>query len=200
MYKIYSIENKINGKMYIGQTTMEIDKRWYAHCAKNSHCLILKQAILKYGKDNFEINVFKFCDTQEEADQEEIYWITELKPQYNIKSGGSRGSHSEETKKKIGLAHLGNKHALGMAPNKTSFKKGHPAPSTAFKKGLVPWNTGKTYSNPKISAALKGRTKFTQEQISEIHKMKNIGFSMRKIAIKFNTSHSMISKLLERVV
>jgi group I intron endonuclease len=185
--------------MYIGQTTMPIQKRWYVHSRGGSHCLILKNAINKYGVDNFTINVFEIYGTQEEADQAEIYWIEQLKPQYNIKQGGSRGKHSEETKKKIGLASLGNKHAAGMAPNSTSFKLGHSAPSTAFQKGMVPWNVGKTYFNPKISKALKGRCKFTPEQINEMKNMKQNGLSDRAIGRHFNCSHQTISRLINGI-
>ena len=197
MFQIYYVENKINGKMYIGQTTMPIKKRWYYHTKSSSHCLILKSAIDKYGADNFEVQVFKICESQQEADFEEIYWITQLKPEYNIKEGGSRGKHSEETKKKIGLAHIGNKHAVGMGPNSTSFKVGRAAPPTAFQKGQVPWNVGKKYSNPKISEALKGRCKFTPEQINEMKRMKQNGLSDRAIGRHFNCSHQTISRIIK---
>lgn len=129
MHSLYYVQNRINGKMYIGQTTMTIQKRWYAHTSRFSHCKILLSAIRKYGKNMFDIVVFKVCDNKIEADQEEEYWIDLLKPEYNIRSGGSWGRHSEETRKKIGAAKAGNKYALGMKPNSTSFRKGMVSPN-----------------------------------------------------------------------
>jgi len=137
MISLYYVENKINGRMYIGQTHMTIEKRWYFHKSNNSHCIILNNAIKKYGADNFEINIFQYCETQEEADQVEIYWITELKiicKLYNIKEGGSSGKHSKKTCTKISKSLIGNKRAKGMSPNQTSFIKGNQAPNKGRKR------------------------------------------------------------------
>lgn len=53
------ITNKINDKIYIGETLNTIEKRFYQHCrdAYNKHCwnYYFYRAIRKYGKDNFEI-------------------------------------------------------------------------------------------------------------------------------------------------
>ena len=37
-----------------------------------------------------------------------------------------------------------------MPSTDTQFKKGHPAPATAFKKGLIPWNIGKKHSEESL--------------------------------------------------
>jgi hypothetical protein len=63
---------------------------------------------------------------------------------------------------------LGNKHALGNLPNKTSFKKGqisinkgrkgmHISPKTEFKKGMKPWNWkgGVTSEQRKLRSSLE---------------------------------------------
>lgn len=51
--------------------------------------------------------------------------------------------HSEETLKKMRGRTPWNKGVTGyMGENKTSFKKGHTAPTTAFKKGHSAWNKG----------------------------------------------------------
>lgn len=49
---IYKITNRINGKIYIGQS-VNIVRRWYAHkeCVSNNH---LSAAIAKYGLENFD--------------------------------------------------------------------------------------------------------------------------------------------------
>ena len=74
---IYKIQNKINNKIYIGQTHYNINKRWSEHCSSslelNSnyplHC-----AIRKYGKENFTIEIIEEIP-DELLSEHEIYWI-----------------------------------------------------------------------------------------------------------------------------
>lgn len=56
---IYQITNKINGKRYVGKTTKSsILDRWESHLkdCKKGHTK-LYNAIKKYGKENFNIDV-----------------------------------------------------------------------------------------------------------------------------------------------
>lgn len=56
MALVYKITNKINGKIYIGETTRTLEQRWKEHClhAKNyENGSLLYAAIRKYGEDNF---------------------------------------------------------------------------------------------------------------------------------------------------
>lgn len=43
-----------------------------------------------------------------------------------------------------------------MNTGRTHFKKGHPAPKTAFQKGLIPWNKGKPHLVGEDNPAWKG--------------------------------------------
>src|ERR1017187_3973629 len=103
---IYKVTNLINNKIYIGQTIQNLIKRWACHCSKGN---ILFSAIKKYGKENFIIEQIDSALSIEELNEKEVYWIKELNciaPNgYNLRLGGeSGGKHSEETRKKIGLA------------------------------------------------------------------------------------------------
>ena len=53
---IYIAINKVNGKMYVGQTTRDILKRIYRHMSNsNRGCkCAFYTAIRKYGWDNFD--------------------------------------------------------------------------------------------------------------------------------------------------
>lgn len=90
---IYKIENLINHKIYIGQST-KILKRWNSHINVNSNSLI-HQAIVKYGYQNFSFTILKLCE-KDELDEYEIEYIIEynsITPNgYNIEPGGANAS------------------------------------------------------------------------------------------------------------
>lgn len=109
---IYKITNLINNKIYIGQTTESINKRWIRHCQRNSNCTYLGRAIQKYGKENFSIEEIDNAIDFQELNSKEEQWIKYFKTLdinygYNIRSGGANPKHSEETKKKIGDSNRG---------------------------------------------------------------------------------------------
>lgn len=109
---IYCITNKINGKMYIGQT-MNFNKRKYYHF-HYERCYRLSQAIKKYGKDNFDMQPLFFFDAinkeicADVLNKLEILFIKKydtFNAGYNCTAGGSGQLSripSEETRKKIG--------------------------------------------------------------------------------------------------
>lgn len=106
MYTIYIHKNKINGKVYIGQTCQKPEKRWNNGRGYETSPRFYN-AILKYGWDNFEHIILYTNLTLEEANQKEqelikFYNSTDENFGYNITHGGKNFHHSEETKKKIG--------------------------------------------------------------------------------------------------
>lgn len=109
MYTIYMHRNKINNKVYIGQTQQLPQKRWGTHGEGYKTSSKFYNAIQKYGWDNFEHLILFTNLTQEEANIKEeelikLYRATEDKYGYNIKQGGNNYTHSQETKDKIGRA------------------------------------------------------------------------------------------------
>lgn len=91
---IYKITNKINKKIYIGQTTQGLQHRWKGHIISSRNKAdnyAFHNAINKYGQENFTLEVVEYC-TQEELDEKEKYYITKynsLVPNgYNIRLGG----------------------------------------------------------------------------------------------------------------
>ncbi len=106
-YCIYMHKNKINNKVYIGQTC-NIKVRWHPISYKSSSYFY--NAIEKYGWDNFEHIVLIDNLSLEEANQKEKYFIkiyesTNRNKGYNLKTGGNNGYQlSKETKQKIRLS------------------------------------------------------------------------------------------------
>lgn len=92
MGKIYKITNKINNKVYIGQTVQNENKRWYHHLedAKLGSQLKFHKALNKYGKDNFNWEIIEEVPN-EILNGREIYWINfynSYKDGYNSTPGG----------------------------------------------------------------------------------------------------------------
>ena len=88
---IYLTTNKLNDKKYIGMCK-NTHRENYIGSGK-----LLKQAIKKYGKENFERTVLQECQTFEELSASEIYWIkfyngVEDSNFYNLTSGGFGGN------------------------------------------------------------------------------------------------------------
>ena len=85
---IYKIENKTNGKIYIGQS-INIEKRWKDHKKKRrSLNTPLYLAMREDGVDNFSFNILEEC-AQELLNEKEEYWIkyydsTNSEKGYNI--------------------------------------------------------------------------------------------------------------------
>lgn len=94
---IYITTNLINNKKYIGQR----------HCPCNNieEALLdpylgsgrdLKKAIFKYGSNNFTKEILELCNTKEQLNKQEKYWIDKYnavqnRQFYNLASGGSGG-------------------------------------------------------------------------------------------------------------
>lgn len=109
---IYLVTNKINGSVYVGQTTLSLEERKSYH-ERESICKTRKtvkfhNALLKYGFDNFRWEVLKECDSQEELDYYEklyiaLYHACDRNKGYNLKLGGRNGGlMTEEAKLNLG--------------------------------------------------------------------------------------------------
>lgn len=138
-YYIYVYENRLNGKVYIGQTNNLLE-RHAAHVRGNdSKKMPIDAAIKKYGIDNFSYWTISIVETIDEADQEEIFWIAEMRLHlgksmvYNIRGGGSRGLMTEETRKKISLARKGIQFSGETLRKMSIAKTGKPNPRKGSK-------------------------------------------------------------------
>lgn len=92
---IYKTTNKITLDQYIGQHKSEILDENYIGSGS-----IMKKAIKKYGKENFTIEIIEWCETKEQLNEREIYWIayydaTNKDNFYNIALGGECGSGAQ---------------------------------------------------------------------------------------------------------
>lgn len=98
--KIYKITNKLNGKIYVGQTIKSLEERFQKYCcgtsAKDKYHfnMAIKKAIRKYGKDNFTIELIEEVET-DKLNEREVYWISfydSYNKGYNCTLGGQNGA------------------------------------------------------------------------------------------------------------
>ena len=110
---IYMTRNNVTGKLYIGKhkRTMnpkDIDDSWYLGSGK-----ILKQAIVKYGEENFERTILYECSSESQLNYMEEVFISYYNAVdddtfYNITRGGEGVSgyvYTEEVKAKMRKPH-----------------------------------------------------------------------------------------------
>jgi len=97
-HKVYLIKSLINDKPYIGYTKNTLKHRLSTHFRNAKKKSMEKNkfanAILKYGQDNFVIELLFECDNKKDALEKEIFYIKEydsMKKGYNSSVGGEIG-------------------------------------------------------------------------------------------------------------
>ena len=102
---IYKVTNKVNGKVYIGQS-VDIGRRWRQHMTAADD-IYFHKAIQKYGVDNFIWEVIEKCK-KSELDERESYWIEyydSFNKGYNCtKGGGCTGGGEDNPNWKGGIS------------------------------------------------------------------------------------------------
>lgn len=145
---IYKTVNNINGKFYIGKhkyPKYEIDPSYYGSGKR------LKEAIKKYGKENFSRELICICETSNIANDLEKFWIKKLDATnrligYNLSKGGDANvpyecllegakkrkgrKHPEDVKRKMSESMKGKKFTK---EHKDNLSKNHRLKTTHIK-------------------------------------------------------------------
>jgi len=113
MAYIYRIKNKITKKSYIGESKKkDVNWRWSEHkknIKNNKGCPALRDAVIKYGIENFEFSIIIVCFDDDRFIYEKEYikkYNTVVPNGYNITKGGEGGGfqgkkHTEQVKADI---------------------------------------------------------------------------------------------------
>lgn len=133
---VYCHTNKVNGKKYIGITSLLPIRRW-GLSGQGYKTQYFKRAIDKYGWDNFEHEILFENIQKEEAKEIEIELILKYKTKnknlgYNLTNGGEGSTGvviTEETRQKLIESHLGqvtwNKGMKGLYKQSEEAIKSH---------------------------------------------------------------------------
>jgi len=105
---IYLIENKVNGKIYVGQTTKNPSEIWKEHLygARTKAKMVIHKSIKKYGEQNFLFKVVCQAFTKEQLDALESNYILLLRSYvkelgYNLLLSSRPFLVSEEARKRM---------------------------------------------------------------------------------------------------
>lgn len=153
---IYKVENKINGKIYIGQTinSLSVRRRGHYKNMKAGSNTIFHRALRKYDKGDFHWSILDTADSIDKLNELETKYIREYNSfidldnsnGYNMTEGGHNCSPSNETIKLLRDCAL------------EQYKNGHPNKGKSFeeiygrkkskeiKEKLRQINLGKTHS------------------------------------------------------
>lgn len=162
---IYKTTNLINGKIYIGKDSRNIDSYYGSG-------IVLNHAIKKYGKENFKKETLDKAKNAKELNEKEIFWIKKLDAcnkeiGYNRSYGGDGFSGiTQETREKLKISRLKWKFSNETKKKMSESSKGVPK-SESHKKSL-----SKAWKKRKIE---KPFTKETLEKMSNSMMGKNIG-------------------------
>lgn len=185
---VYRISNKLSGRYYIGYST-NIDRRFWVHRNKlkqNYHDnIFLQRAYNLDGEDKFKYDIIHICDTEEEAKQIELQYLTDLSIRdklYNLNYNNSGGDlmthHPDKEKIREKIIQSCKETISKMTPEERREKYG----KFGAKNGMY----GKTHTEEvkkNNSIIKKGNTNFkgrkhteeSKQKMSEIRKNKNTG-------------------------
>jgi len=170
---IYKIKNKINDKIYIGQTIHSLKKRVNEHLNKTG-CRKIHYALLKYSIDTFNISVIDNANSIEELnnlEQKYIKQFNSLHPNgYNLTTGGNQNIMCQETREKLSKSKLKNKNPMYGKPvskeTREKLSEAHSGEKNHF--------YGKTHTEEtkkKMANAKKGTTKSEEFKIKMSKRM-----------------------------
>lgn len=169
---VYYTKNLVNDKIYIGQRTTSNLDDGYLGSGK-----LLKQAIRKYGKENFNRRICCFVNSKEDLNEAEKYWIAWWESTknggYNIANGGQGGNLGEKVNKLISEKAKGRVFSEEIKRKMSEQRKGKPLKESVLekfrdgrRKGSGNSMYGRSHKQESIN---KGRETFKKNYKKENH-------------------------------
>lgn len=209
---IYKTTNLINNKIYIGKDTKNNPN--YFGSGK-----LIRFALKKYGKENFRKEILEVCNSYDELNKKEKFWIKTLNSQnkdvgYNIREGGDMNlpKDPKARNKNLSNAHKGKiftkEHRQNISKNHADvsgkknpmYGKTHSDSVKEYNRSINLGRKPTKEQRIKMSFANKGEnnsnSKLTQNQVIEIRRLHfEEGLQKKDIALMFNVKPACISKI-----
>lgn len=204
--RIYKITNLVNGKIYVGQTTKSVAKRWSEHVSNrgNDSGMLIARAIKKYGAEAFSIEeVFcansKVAMNDAEAELMPVFGALSRETGYNIKPRADGvGSWSQEMRDRKSAKQKGKAPVWMYTPEARAKHQAAVEVAHAKRRGIplphlhtpeIRARCAAAVSQPVIASANNGATKlyFASQKSAGAH-----GFCPRSIwkAIKNSRAYA----------
>lgn len=153
---IYVVTNKINGKQYVGLTSISVAHRWSEHktCANIGKKTYFYSALRKYGPDAFEISAYASVLNKGDLSRVEREIIQQLAPAYNQTNGGETTfgrKYDDVTKERIRQGSLGRKRTPEQKEVQRRISKER-------------WDTNPGFRTKCLEALAKGRANVDREK------------------------------------
>lgn len=199
---IYQARNRLNNKVYIGQTIFSLEVRTKRHkydtnkiSHKNNY---FYNALRKYGWDSFEWSILEENVDPVDLNSRETHWITKLdtyKNGYNSRSGGGQRTEvSLETKEKIRRTKTGRILTKEHKRKISLSSKGRKPSKLAQERSRLAslgnkWNLGRKHSQESIDKMSENRSSCWQitDPKGNIFVIKNLSRFCKKNGL--NPSH-----------
>lgn len=209
---IYLIRNKLNNKIYIGQS-VDIKRRlmehyrsgqpniYAIHSEKDKNVPIHK-AMQKYGIDNFEAQVLEQCE-KSQLDNQEKFWISHFKSNvkeigYNVTEGGQKNiALTGELHSQAKLTQQNVDEIIALLKNTNlSLREISKRYNNISTSALCMINTGKTWHNDKYTYPIRitnsgskgeknSRAALTDAEVMEIRQLQSQGAIYATLPDKF---------------
>lgn len=186
---IYKITNKVNNKVYIGQTRYTVESRWRQHL-KNYNVEHRKQplymAFEKYGVENFEVELIEEVNV-DKLDEREIFWIAKydsFKNGYNATIGGQGG--------KIYYWTDSNYEEI-----RTMYLSGFTSANIAKHYNVSAWTIIQILKS--LNVKIKGNPlAMNAVEAAEFIKRYENGTSLKELASEYNTDKETVKRFLKK--
>jgi len=187
---IYKVENKINQKVYIGQSKT-VKRRLNSHKIK-THNKHLQRSIDLYGIEHFTFEVlvtFPKGTDRSILNIAEVFWVkvynaTDPDYGYNIRQAGN-GTHAAESIKKMSSSRLKEKNPM--------YGKKQSAETIAKRVAKIKGRKHSDEAKLKMKTAIKNRAPVTDEtrkKMSQAHKGKKVSDETKKIIAEASRNRS----------
>lgn len=184
---IYKITNKVNDKVYVGQTRYTVESRWRQHL-KNYNIEHRQQplymAFAKHGVENFSISPIEQVDISK-LDEREIYWIAyydSFKHGYNATIGGKGGAVNYWTDDKYDEI-------------RTMYLSGFTCKMIAERFNVSRWTIEHILKSLNVKLRNNPLDMNAQERESFIQDYK-MGFSLTELGKRYNTDRETVKRFL----
>lgn len=184
---IYKIVNALNGRTYIGQS-VNPTYRAKRHFWKNNGCIKLRNAIEKYGKENFNFSVLCWCVDKTDANEVEelLIGLADTRSNgYNITSGGFGTGAGKDN------PFFGKTHSIATRAKLSEAKRGSTM-SIELREKIANLNRNRTMSEAtKEKLRARKKSELCSERTAAANKSRVWGDESKAKLVAFNTGRKM---------